>query len=334
MKFAWALGLAFACAGVTGLSAESIQIHDGKNNSQSHLQATYTTRRQPSHAKGLVRTEETRRLLKSFQFGAPPVYWLVTGKLDISSKVSLPRNQGGCGDCWAYSLVKALQSELMLAGTSPSSLLDVEYLTGNCGGSDRENGCGGGDFPAAANLVTPNGAPANGRDPAGGGRCPSGPVAGSALSYQMLGGDNGPTFQDLAAWVSGAADGYYHMVSIDVAAGAGDWENYSDGIYNGCSGGSGDIDHMIDLVGYDCGTSVDTYGNCLFDSTGRAANHDEKLLVENNWGEDWGTKAANGHGGYMWTAMYDSQGRKCNAVATDALVFAVKHPVPSIEARR
>jgi hypothetical protein len=132
-----------------------------------------------------------------------------------------------------------------------------------------------------------------------------------------------PTFKDLAFAVG--VD--HHMLSIDVAAGSGDWESYSSGIYDGCVGGASDVDHMIDLVGYSCETSLDANGNCAFDNAGRPINQDGYLLVENNWGEEWGVAASNGHMGYMKTRMYGADGSHCNAVATDALEFTID-PVP------
>lgn len=239
---------------------------------------------------------------------------------DISASVSLPENQGTCGACWDFSLTKALRSEYMTRKVDPG-VLEFNYLLNNCGPGPRMSGCNGGSFQAAQSFLHNAGPGLNALNPYTGkdhGRCIRQPVAATAVSYVMLGKRGGhPTFQDLAYAVG--VD--HHMVSIDVASSTGDWDKYSSGIYNGCKGKASDIDHMVDLVGYDCQTSVDSNGNCAFNASGRPINGDGYLIVENNWGEDWGTTAASGHNGYMKTVMYGSNGRNCNAIATNALVF-------------
>jgi C1A family cysteine protease len=278
------------------------------------------------HAKGLKRSETSRKFLKATK----KVSYLhadsvVPGAADISAKVSLPENQAQCGACWDFSLTKALRSAWMVAGKDPG-VLEFNYLLNNCGPGPSMYGCNGGDFDAAQSFENGAGPGLNASNPytQRGGSCANLPVAATAVSYQMLGtGNSGPTFKDLA-YATGVQG---QMLSIDVAAGSGDWENYSEGIYDGCSGGANQIDHMIDLVGYDCETSKDASGNCSFDASGEPVNGDGYLIVENNWGETWGTQAANGHGGYMKT-RFKVQGQNCNAIATDALQYTISAPVP------
>ncbi len=286
---------------------------------------TFSTR--PYHfprKTGLVRTPESRAFLDR----TPKKNYLETsvaipGKADISSLVSLPENQGNCGSCWDFSLTKALRSAHMVAGHDPG-VLAFNYLLYNCGPGPAQSGCNGGDFNAAGNFENGAGPWLEAQDPYSPGRffyrCKNYPTVATSTGYTMLGTQTqGPSFKDLAYEV-----GVKHqMVSIDVAASMGSWSNYSSGIYNDCQGTANDIDHMIDLVGYNCETSVDSHGQCVFDQSGRPINQDGYLLVENNWGESWGTTAANGHGGYMNTRMYDGQGNNCNAIATDALVFTL-----------
>lgn len=280
------------------------------------------------HAKGLKRDPAALKALKLAHKATPAkAYGPIVGPVDISDIVSLPRNQGSCGSCWAYSITKALQSEFMINGLPLPGLLDTNYLIGNCGGPVSEGGCGGGDFPAAKNCENGLGPWGNGSDP-GNGRCQNLPAVASAESYVMIGGDNGPTFQDMLAYISGVADGHKHLVSVDVAAGAGSWESYGSGTYNGCSGSANSIDHMIDAYGGDCPGSKDANGVIQFDASGRCIKHDEVIFLENNWGESWGIKASNGHGGYMKSLFYGSNGQKCNAIATDALIFTIKYPAP------
>ncbi len=289
---------------------------------------SYQTKVYKKHAKGLKRTDEGKQKMQAMQYlSFEDSTASVPGSVDLSAQVSLPENQGPCGSCWDFSLTKALRSEFMLQKKDPG-VLEFNYLLNNCGPGPRMNGCNGGDFIAAASMVNLYGPGLNKSNPytARQGSCKRLAVQASAVSYTMLGRKGvGPTFKDLAL----AVGVQKHMLSIDVAAGMGDWESYSGGVYNDCVGGPRNIDHMIDLVGYSCETSVDAKGNCVFDAEGRPVKGDGYLVVENQWGESWGTRAANGHGGYMKTRMYGRDGNKCNAIATDALMFSLPSPKPS-----
>lgn len=295
---------------------------------KKHHKKTYSIKHHKKHAKGLRRHDKSKKFLK----GTQKISFLnslnpIPGNADISAKVSLPENQGQCGSCWDFSLTKALRSALMVTGRDPGQL-EFNYLLNNCGAGPRMYGCNGGDFDAAQSFENNAGPGLNANNPytqRASNRCSNQPVAATAISYAMLGGNNGPAFKDLA----NAVGNMNQMLSIDVSAGSGDWENYDGGIYNGCSGGANQIDHMIDMVGYDCETSKDAQGNCVFDASGNPVNGDGYIIVENNWGENWGTQAANGHGGYMKT-RFMVDGEKCNAVATNALMFSVAQPAPPV----
>lgn len=296
---------------------------------EAHVGRSYEIQKtRTRHAKGLKRHPESRKFLVetqklSFTRLANPI----PGNVDLSSQVSLPENQGQCGCCWDFSLTKALRSEFMVKGIDPGAL-EFNYLLNNCGPGPQQYGCNGGDFNAAQSFLSGAGPGLNSQNPFTGAammRCAGLPVAATAVSYVMLGnGSVGPTFKDLAYAVGVEK----HMLSIDVAASSGDWEYYSGGIYNGCAGGPNSIDHMIDMVGYDCESSKDDSGNCVFDAMGRPVNGDGYILVENNWGESWGIAAGNGHKGYMKTRLYGADGSKCNAIATNALMFNINAPGP------
>jgi C1A family cysteine protease len=101
------------------------------------------------------------------------------------------------------------------------------------------------------------------------------------------------------------------MLSIDVAV-CGQWGNYSSGIFDENQCGAESINHMVNLVKYDCQTSVDANGNCVFDQNGQPKNGDGYLTVMNNWNTTWG------EGGYMRTRY------GVDAVANTAMYFDVK----------
>lgn len=271
--------------------------------------ATFTTKEyRETHGLGLKRTPGSVIFLSSLPKHPLMRDSVVPGKFDLTPLVSPPENQGSCGSCWDFSLTKALRSALMLAGKDPG-VLAFNYLLNNCGPGPKMWGCGGGDFDAGQSFISGAGPWLESQDPyqETETRCKSGlPVAGTSIKMVQVGGES-PSFKELAQAIS-----QKRMLSIDVAV-AGSWGSYSGGIYNG--NGSG-INHMINLVGYDCETSVDASGNCVFDSSGQPQNGGY-LIVMNNWGTSWGER------GYMRTRW----GR--NEIATTAVYFDVGEvPVP------
>ncbi len=275
------------------------------------------------HGRGLVRDVSALRALKAMhqihhrRYNASPL----PAKGDLSPVASLCRNQGSCGSCWAYALTKSLQSEYMINGLPLPSLPDVAYLIGNCGGPVNELGCGGGDFPAGKNFLGGLGPWGGGVDPAGS-RCKSLPAIMTAADFVMLGvGDAPPTDYEMVEAMNAK-----HVLTIDVAAGGG-WGNYPRGaatvaglpVWNRST--SSNIDHMINRLGWTC-TSVASDGSCAFDSNGNSPGI--VYLDMNNWDEDWGVKAPNGHGGYIYET------RLANRAGETAAYFTVTVPTPPV----
>lgn len=277
---------------------------------------TFTTKqyREP-HALGLKRTPESRAFVKAakkfvLSRDAAPV---VPGKVDWSAMVSPPENQGSCGSCWSFSLTKALRSAFMLKHADPGTLA-FNYLVNNCGPT-KEWGCEGGDFDAGKNFMSGLGPwlekddPYTARD---NGRCLGLPPMGTAIEFVQVGnGNQAPTFQELAVALASR-----HMLAIDVAV-CGAWGSYSGGIFNRNECGANSINHMINLNGYDCQTSVDAVGNCVFNAKGQPVNGDGFLIPMNNWGKSWG------EGGYMRTRW------GVDAIADVAMYFEVKGETPT-----
>ncbi len=109
-------------------------------------------------------------------------------------------------------------------------------------------------------------------------------------------------------------------VSVTVAA-DGTWSGYSGGTYNGCS--SMGTNHQVMIDAYDCETSVDADGNCVFDSNGYPKNGDGKGRVVNSWAKRWGVD------GKMWSVWRGRSGQKCNNLAEEALVLETGDaPIP------
>lgn len=263
------------------------------------------------HALGLKRDKEKhKRFLKGAVRGEVADV-PVPANMDLSPLVSPPENQGNCGSCWAFGITKSLRSAWMLVGKDPGTLA-FNYLVNNCGGVANEWGCNGGDFDAGQNFLNGKGPWLESQDPykqTDNGRCLGLAPAATGLTYKTVG--NGvPAFKDLAQAIS-----QKHMLVVDVAV-CGEWGNYDTGIFDSNQCGANSINHIVNMNGYDCQTSVDSQGNCVFDSKGEPKNGDGFLIVMNNWGTQWGEK------GYMRTRAH------VDAIADTAMYFEVDYVPP------
>lgn len=280
------------------------------------------------HGLGLKRDPEKFKafLMKAKPFVLPEADELIPAEIDLSSIAVLPRNQGGCGSCWAYSLTKAAQSAAMIFGGYKGSLFDVNYLIRNCG-PVREYGCGGGDFDASKNFLNGLGPWADGTDPGSEGSCKNAPPIFQFADAVFIGdsyiGGRAGTEQEHATALAGK-----NVLSIDVAA-DGSWGNYPSGasqmagvpVFSRST--SSGINHMINRLGFRANTStkvVDGKTYAAFNADGSCLNHDCFFLDQNNWGEGWGIQAPNGHGGYIW------EKHLANKAGETAVFFKVKSP--------
>jgi len=298
----------------TVLLCSAVGAHAIEVENATYTSKTYATK----FAKGLVRTPATEQFLRtapreSFLDASTPV----PKKYSLRGKAGPVEDQGQCGSCWDFSLTSVLRGSWITAGKDPGRL-SFNYLL-NC--AKTSQGCDGGDFTAAEYFVHPKGAPAYGSDgeyQGTAGNCQMEKTVASTVSYKILGTDLGanpkaplPSFKDLAYVV-----GVLHQpVSIDVAVDDA-WQNYSGGVYNGCSDEvATDINHMVSLEGYDCETAVDQSGNCVFDAKGNLPPGVGRWIIRNSWSDSWGDN------GYITTKATDKKGARCNAVATDALYY-------------
>lgn len=267
--------------------------------SQAFPEDTFTTSSvKIVHAKGFIRKDLPAEFWKSFKM----MKVAIPNKLDLRPNLSQIENQGNCGSCWAFSLTATHRDGFAVAGRDPGRL-SQEWLIDT---STMADGCNGGYFDSAANFVTPGGQPLWSACPysSGSGKCAQDlPLAAHINNWFMLGDKTtGPAVKDIEAYM--AATG--KEISIGVAAAAGRWESYTGGIYNGCK--TGQLDHMINIVGWDNeGASFDANGNL---PPGKGV-----WILRNSWGKSWGEN------GYMRTKMTDAAGKRCNAVAEEAAAF-------------
>lgn len=273
-----------------------------------YVSKNYGTR----HAMGFTRDAKALSFLETaprqvFRDADGPV----PGSFSMEGLAGPVEDQGQCGSCWDFALTTTLRGTWMMGGHDTGEL-SFNYLL-NC--ATDQQGCDGGDFTAAAWLLLPKGAPKSGSDgfyseeqsP-----CVPEPAVGSAVAYHMLGPSGGsPSFRDIA-YVVGVL---HRPVSVDLAA-DDNWQSYGWGVYNDCSDEwPNDINHMVVIEGYDCGSSVDAHGDCVFDANGNLPPEAGTWRVRNSWGGEWGED------GYITTFATDSFGTQCNQIAHDALYF-------------
>ena len=227
------------------------------------------------------RTEEEMSMLRGRHVYAPNVPTFsntisidnLPSSVDWRDKgvVTPPKNQGGCGSCWAFSTTETVESHVAIAtGTlpilSPQELVSCMANPNKCGGT---GGCEGATAVLGFGYVTEYGLssesdyPYAGRDE----RCskPSSPTAKVNGTVKLTTNDASALMQAVAT---------VGPVSISVAADT--WGFYSGGVFDG-SMGSGcdvDIDHAVQLVGYGKDSKSGKY----------------YWLVRNSWGADWGEK--------------------------------------------
>jgi C1A family cysteine protease len=236
-------------------------------------------------AKGLIRDHQKHRIFLAaapkFQHKLPAL----PGEWDLRAKCAPPEDQGSCGGCWAFSTTNSLRSFAMLSGKDPGAL-SKNYLLMNVG-PVMEYGCGGGDFDAGLNMLNGMGpcleslSPYQASDsvayPA------KAPVAATAPKWMAVGSGR-PTAQELceALWHHGKGG----CLSVDIAADS-TIENYHSGVIERTT--SMGVNHMVRLVGYHAGASIDKGGHAVFDKHGNWLDpRGAYFIMRNNWAEDWG----------------------------------------------
>jgi C1A family cysteine protease len=252
------------------------------------------------HAGGKRDYKKSKDINRGFHLTAA-----IPDAFDLRPKLTQIEDQGQCGGCWAFSLTATNRDGHALDGNDPGRL-SQEWLIEH---AKQANGCNGGDFDAADNLIAPKGEPLWDKCEyqEGSGKCAARlkPADNSGITaWHMLGDEtNGPSVQDIETEI--AASG--KPVSIAIAAGAGDWEKYTGGVYNGCVAGA-QLDHMINIVGWD-------NQGAAFDANGNLPAGKGVWILRNSWGASWGEN------GYMRTQMTDANGARCNGVAQEAAYF-------------
>jgi len=226
--------------------------------------------------------------------------------------VTPPKNQGGCGSCWAFSTAETLESHIAiktgkLMEFSPQEFVSCAPNPNDCGGT---GGCQGSIQPLGFKYAEEKGITAEKSYPYEGrtGTCDEKKIVSVATitGYEVL-----PT-NNYTALMNAVAE-----QPIAISAAAEPWQLYSGGVYNGHCGT--DVDHAIQLVGY--GTAGNKTANRQLLGGGGGGGGDY-WLVRNSWGASWGEK------GYIRIKRMGDGKEPCAMDNTPADGYACTKPTP------
>ena len=197
--------------------------------------------------------------------------------------VTAVKDQGQCGSCWAFSTAEAIESAYMIAGNSPTELSIAQIV--QCDSSGDDQGCNGGDTITAYDYVKAAGGLSSEADYPYAGAISKG-VTGkcdASAEKKVVSGTNVKSWsyatpactsrscdnQDEAK----LADTLSSVAPPSICVNAEPWQDYTKGVMkaSSCDGGYYELDHCVQLIGYDSIDGKDGY-----------------WTVRNSWATDWG----------------------------------------------
>lgn len=189
-------------------------------------------------------------------------------------KVTPVKNQGGCGSCWAFGVIGALESSYLIRNSATTDESEQFVLANSGAGS-----CAGGNRAAANSYLVSTGTAGESAVPY---LATSGPAnPGVTTPYDAV----ATGFVNPAVEVPSVAElkqalCEYGPLSVSVNA-TGYFQGYTGGVFN--EGANSTTNHAVVLIGWD-------------DSKGA-------WLIKNSWGTGWGETGGYGtERGYMWIA--------------------------------
>lgn len=193
------------------------------------------------------------------------------------------KDQGGCGSCWAFSTTEEIESAAFMAtGTLPQ--LSTQQII-SCDKADQ--GCDGGDPTTAYKYVEQVGGldlasdyPDKSHTSGKSGTCTwdkKKTVDITGFKYAVKPCSHGQCNKQDEV---GLATALASVGPISICVNAASWQSYKHGIIKRqCSGYAAELDHCVQLVGYDQSGSTPYW------------------IVRNSWNTDWGID------GYIHVAM-------------------------------
>ncbi|MBU6997240.1 MAG: hypothetical protein HXS49_03770 [Theionarchaea archaeon] len=185
-------------------------------------------------------------------------------------KVTPPRNQGGCGSCWAFSGVGALESKILVEGGPEYNLSEENVLSCNV----YNAGCSGGNELIAVNYLTKFGASLETcapYDAADGTLCKSCAYVRKLSGFKFIGTNLDSADTTKVNLVKQALLDYGPLIVTMDASGPG-FSAYTGGVYEWWTPST--ENHGVLLIGWN---------DTLTHSHGTGA-----WIVKNSWGTSWG----------------------------------------------
>lgn len=270
---------------------------------------TYKSVRSPkTYATGLKRPEGFKHAPIDVSFSQADVK--IPGKYEIPNRPKI-WDQGNCGSCVYNAVLRAVMIQYARKGIELPELSRQHVM--DC--VQREWRCNGSFGPHVVRALNAKGGAAKESVypyRAVNQSCKNG-------SYDLFGKISPPREIGNSAKSIATAIVLGYVPAITVAANS-TWMNYDNGIYNGCNSSS--TNHQIVIVGWDCESSVDADGNCVFNAKGYPVNGDGFAIVDNSWGSSWGED------GSMRSRWLGKNGQLCNNLNEEVTVFEIGDPPP------
>ena len=173
------------------------------------------------------------------------------------------KNQGSCGDCWAFATTAALESQVLMKTSISTN--EAEQLLVSCSGAGN---CSGGYIDKASSFIESTGLPPETCFPYTGtnsacsaASCPN----WQSDTYKITGWQWVTTTSPTVAAIKNALLAYGPLVTtMNVYA---DFFYYTSGVYSYTSGAY-EGGHAIEIIGWN--------------------DDDQAFIVKNSWGTGWG----------------------------------------------
>ena len=256
------------------------------------------------HGLGLIPDPVDFSHLKSQPLAVPPPTLPSSYDLRTTVQVGEVRDQGSCGDCWAFATYGSMESELEPTQTRVFSENNLKNLSGF-----DWTPCQGGSFSMSTAYLARWAGPINESDD---------PYNTSDTNTSPPGLPPQMHIQDviILAGRNNSLDNTtlknavmtYGAIATSMYVDESDYYNASAAAYyfNGASSTS--FNHSVTLVGWD-----DNFSSSNFET---APPGDGAFLIQNSWGTTFGQS------GYFWISYYDT------VYATTSASFAFVPPAP------